>query len=95
MITYGEVSEFWSKEARFFKGKRPVKRMSVKRAQRLEARQEEAEAVAPLLDKKYNTKCTSAFLDERVRWAEGYGVFNSSSPTSKIRVADGVLSLYV
>lgn len=69
----GDKTEFWSKEVRRRrKGQRLVKVLSIKRAARLEARQAAAEAEAPLLDSTYGTRCRSAFLEERVRWAESY-----------------------
>jgi cell division inhibitor SulA len=47
--------------------------MSIKRAARLAARRAAEEAEAAHLDLKYGTRCTSAFLAERVRWNEDYG----------------------
>jgi hypothetical protein len=53
--------------------------MSIKRAARLAAREAAAEAEAAHLDAKYGTRCTSAFLAERVRWSESYGTHRLTS----------------
>ncbi|ELR13966.1 uncharacterized protein ACA1_365340 [Acanthamoeba castellanii str. Neff] len=73
------IQKYWSKEARQFKGKRPVKVMSIKRAARLAARRAAEEAEAAHLDSKYGTRCTSAFLAERVRWNEDYEVVDDAA----------------
>lgn len=77
------IQKYWSKEARQFKGKRPVKVMSIKRAARLAARRAAEEAEAAHLDSKYGTRCTSAFLAERVRWNEDYEGPVISTPTEE------------